>query len=223
MRKNIAIILAGGSGRRMGGAVPKQFLPLNGRTILERSIDAFCSHPAIAEVALVVHPDYVALAKELAARNQWARFTQILTGGAERSDSSLAAIRAYAGQDVNLLFHDAVRPGVTPRIINDCCQALLEAEAVVTAVPCVDTIYELSPGGTLARIPPRATLRRAQTPQGFRGAVITEAYRRAAGDPEFCATDDCGVVKRYLPEVDIALVAGDEANFKITFPSDLQR
>lgn len=220
-RPNVAIILAGGSGRRMGLSQPKQFLPLCGRTVLERSVDAFESCTGIAEIFIVSHPRHVADTEALVRRNAWAKVKGVVPGGDARSDSSLAAIRTCAGRDVNLLLHDAVRPLVSEHIVDAVCAALCRHEAATVAVPAVDTVYELSADGTIARIPDRAALRRAQTPQAFRLSVVAEAYRRALSDPNFCATDDCGVVVRYMPEVPVYIVDGDERNLKITYRDDL--
>lgn len=220
-RPNIAVILAGGTGRRMGLSLPKQFLPLAGRTVLERSVDAFERCPGIAEIFIVAHPRHVADTETFVRRNVWTKVRRVLPGGDERSDSSLAAIRACAGRDVNLLLHDAVRPLVSAHIVAAVCAAMCDHEAAAVAVPAVDTIYELSAEGTIARIPDRSALRRAQTPQAFRLNVVAEAYRRALADPAFRATDDCGVVVRYMPEVAVHLVDGEERNLKITYRDDI--
>jgi 2-C-methyl-D-erythritol 4-phosphate cytidylyltransferase len=114
-----------------------------------------------------------------------------------------------------------VRPLVTPRIIQECFDALAQYAAVDVAIPSADTIIEVTPEGTIKDIPPRAHLRRGQTPQAFHSSVIRRAYEKAEGDPDFMATDDCTVVLRYLPEVEIAVVMGDERNMKVTEPIDV--
>ncbi|MFR1987060.1 MAG: 2-C-methyl-D-erythritol 4-phosphate cytidylyltransferase [Prevotellamassilia sp.] len=104
MSTNVAIILAGGKGNRMGTECPKQFLELRGKTILEYSIHAFEQNPHIDEIAVVVAPEYHHRLEDMKLLNGWTKLTKVLEGGKERSDSSLAAIRAYEGQEVNLLF-----------------------------------------------------------------------------------------------------------------------
>ena len=220
-RPNVAVILAGGTGRRMGLELPKQFLPLAGRTVLERTVDAFERNACIAEILIVAHPRHVEDTEAVVRRNTWTKVSRVLAGGKERYDSSLAAIRACEGRDVNLLLHDAVRPLVSDRIIGGVCALMQHEEAVVTAVPAVDTIYELAPDGTIGRIPDRSQLRRAQTPQAFRLHVIAEAYRRAFADKDFRATDDCGVMARYMPEVAIRIAEGEERNLKLTYREDI--
>ena len=219
MRPNIAVILAGGVGSRLGMGTPKQFFKVAGKMVIEHTVDAFEKNPHIAEIALVSNPFYMADMENMVLRNGWKKVKRILKGGKERYDSSLSAIRAYSGQDVNLVFHDAVRPLVSQRIIDDVAAALETHEAIDVVLPAVDTIIEAE-DGRIAAIPDRSRLMRGQTPQAFRRDVIEQAYERALTDPEFRVTDDCGVVVRYLPEVPVFLVAGEESNMKLTYKED---
>ena len=122
---------------------------------------------------------------------------------------------------VRILIHDAVRPGVSRSLIGRVCAALRSHAVANVVLPVVDTLIEVDADGRMHRVPDRALLRRVQTPQGFHAPVLFEAYRRALADPEFRATDDCSVVFRYCPEIDIALVPGEERNLKLTYPEDL--
>lgn len=219
MRPNIAIILAGGVGSRLGLSTPKQFFKVAGKMVIEHTVDAFERNPHIDEIAIVSNPFYVADVENMVLRNGWRKVKRILKGGKERYDSSLSAIRAYAGRDVNLVFHDAVRPLVSQRIIDDVADALLRHEAVDVTLPAVDTIVEAE-GDHIAAIPDRSRLQRGQTPQAFRLGVIEEAYERALRDPALRVTDDCGVVVKYMPEVPVYLVAGEESNMKLTYKED---
>lgn len=221
--KNVAIILAGGSGTRVGGNLPKQFLQVAGKTVMEHCIEAFERSADIDEIAIVSRADFVKDVQELVARNQYTKVKHVLQGGKERYHSSLAALAAYPDEDCNLLFHDCVRPLVSQRIIHECVVALREFEAVDVAVPTTDTIIQLDGNGCIAQIPPRAMLRNVQTPQGFRRGTIRRAFDLALQDPAFLPTDDCSVIHRYLPEVQIHVVEGDADNFKITYKSDLER
>jgi 2-C-methyl-D-erythritol 4-phosphate cytidylyltransferase len=151
----------------------------------------------------------------------------VIDGGAARTDSTRRAIEWLTAQasrdDSKVLFHDAARPLVDARIIADCIAALDRWDAVGVVVPATDTIVELA-DGAFRRILPRETLARCQTPQGFRFAVIRRAYELAAADPSFSAlpaTDDCGVVLRYLPDVPVGAVTGSERNLKITYAQDM--
>ena len=220
MTRNIAIVLAGGTGSRMGANCPKQFLQLAGRTVLEHSVGTFAQHPLIDEVAVVLDPQYHDEVRRCFDRHGWDKVRQLLPGGAQRSDSSLSAIRAFAGREVNLIFHDAARPLVSPRIVTDVCEALRSHEAVGVGIPSVDTLMEVK-DGFMVRVPDRSLMQRMQTPQAFRLAVIEEAYRKALADPQFRATDDCGVVLHYLPQIPIYIVEGEERNLKLTYADDL--
>ena len=122
---------------------------------------------------------------------------------------------------VRILIHDAVRPGVSGSLIGRVCAALRSHAVVNVVLPVVDTLIEVDTDSRMRRVPDRALLRRVQTPQGFHAPVLFEAYRRALADPNFRATDDCSVVFRYCPEIDIALVPGEERNLKLTYPEDL--
>ena len=122
---------------------------------------------------------------------------------------------------VRILIHDAVRPGVSRSLIGRVCAALRSHAVANVVLPVVDTLIEVDADGRMHRVPDRALLRRVQTPQGFHAPVLFEAYRRALADPDFRATDDCSVVFRYCPEINIALVPGEERNLKLTYPEDL--
>ena len=224
--RTVAVVLAGGSGSRFGGSMPKQLRQLAGRSLVEHCVAAFDQAPAVDEVLVVTPADRTAAtAAELRG---YRKLTAVVAGGATRSDSTRQAITAItraastgaAAPDCNVLFHDAARPLVDQRIIADCVTALGTWQAIGVVVPSSDTIVETD-GSVLGRVLPRATLARCQTPQGFRLSVITRAYELAAADPGFSATDDCGVVRRYLPGIPIGAVPGSERNLKVTYPGDL--
>ena len=219
--KNIAIILAGGSGRRMGGALPKQFLEVNNRTILEYTIDNFERAECIDEIAIVTHPDYVDKMQQIISSNPWKKVARILLGGKERTDSTLSALRAYTNKDDRLLIHDGVRPMVSQQIIQNVCSALSEYDVVNLAIPAVDTIIEVK-DGVMVAAPRRDLLRQVQTPQGFKRETLALAYEKALADPDFMATDDCGVVFKYHPASPIKIVDGETSNIKITYKEDLE-
>ena len=219
---NIAVILAGGSGQRFGTAMPKQFLPLAGKTVIEHSVDAFEKCAAIDEIAVVMNTDYLPQMQAIIDRNGWKKVRKLLPGGAERHFSTLSAINAYEDcTDINLIFHDAARPAVSQRIIEETVTALQNYPSVAVAIPATDTVFEVTDDGSfITAIPSRKRLRCAQTPQAFRIDVIRKAYRKALQDPNFTSTDDCGVLLKYCPEVPIFIVAGDTANQKLTYPED---
>lgn len=225
---NIAIILAGGSGSRVGGDRPKQFLKVAGKMIIEHTIEAFHRNERIDEIAIVSRQDFVDDVKAMVERRGYTKVRHVLAGGKERYHSSLAALEVYKDDADRLLLHDCVRPLVSQRIINDCIAALDRYDAVDVAVPATDTIIQASPspsqGGELVitNIPPRSTLYNVQTPQGFRRGTIAKAFSKALQDSGFQPTDDCSVVFRYMPDTPIFIVRGEPTNIKITYKEDLE-
>ena len=220
--KNIAIILAGGSGSRFGLDIPKQFAKLAGKTIIEHTIDIFENNSLIDEIAIVIKPQYKHKIEEIVLNNNYKKIKKILNGGEERKDSSLSAINAYTleYEEVNLIFHDAVRPFVDDRIIDDCITHLKHYNAIDVAIPATDTIIKVK-NNIIEEIPPRKEMMQGQTPQCFKLSTIKKAYELANKDKNFKPTDDCGVVKKYLPNEKIYVVKGSLKNIKITHPQDI--
>lgn len=223
----VAILLAGGSGQRFGADRPKQFVRIGERTVLEHSLAAFEQSPHIDAILIVSHPQHLDEVRELLPPSQHPKLLAVVAGGAERQDSTLNALRALAQitdsplEQIRILIHDAVRPAVSQSIIERVCTALHTHQTANLVVPVTDTLLEVNDNGTTAAMPSRARFRRVQTPQGFHVATLQHAYDVALTDPNFQATDDCGVVFRYLPEVEIALVEGEQRNIKLTYPEDL--
>ncbi len=218
---NVAIILAGGSGTRMGNDIPKQFMKVAGKQVIEHTIDVFENNPLIDEICIVSKADYVNEMERVVVSNQYKKVKKILQGGKERYHSSLAAINAYLDDDTNLLFHDAVRPLVSQRIINDCIEALKKYNAIDVAVKTTDTIVSVDSDNCIDFIPNRNNLRNGQTPQCFKRGTIRKAYELALADPDFITTDDCGTVRKYLPNEPLYVVEGENSNMKLTYVEDL--
>ena len=241
----VAVVLGGGIGQRVGAALPKQLLRLGRRTLVEHCVAAFEQAPGIDEILVVMASGYVEQVRDMLADGGYGKVTGVIAGGAGRPDSTRVALAALAGAggdpaalagaggdpaalagaggdlaDCGVLLHDAARPLVDQRIIADCVAALDLHEAAGVAVPTSDTIV-ITDNGVMHSMPRRETLWRCQTPQCFRLPVIARAHELAAADPDFAPTDDCGVVLRYLPGVDVHIVAGNERNMKITYPQDL--
>jgi 2-C-methyl-D-erythritol 4-phosphate cytidylyltransferase len=222
--QTVAVVLAAGSGSRFGSASPKQLRVLAGRNLIEHCVQAFEHAPGVDNILVVTAAAMEQqVAADLAGHEKVAA---VIEGGASRTDSTrqaLAWLAACAAGEEKVLFHDAARPLVDQRIIADCVAALDEWQAIGVVVPSSDTIVEVD-SGTIQRVLPRHALARCQTPQGFWLSVISRAYELADADPAFAtmtATDDCGVVLRYLPEVTIGAVTGSERNLKITYTDDL--
>lgn len=223
MQNTVAVVLAAGSGTRTGFDVPKQFVKLGSKTVLEHSVQTFQNHAGIDEVVIVSAPEYFDMIGEMGQRNGWTKLRHVLEGGKERYDSSLAAVRAYAGQpDTIMLFHDAARPLVTERIISDCIIAMKDYNCVDVAIPAVDTIFMCDcEGRHMESIQARSRMWQMQTPQCFRQRTIQQAYEKALQDPVFTATDDCGTVLKYLPSEKVGIVRGDPRCMKLTYAHDL--
>lgn len=212
----------------MGAPSPKQLLSLAGRPIIEHSIAAFEASPDVDEIVVLMVDSHVGRVEEIVADAGFTKVTRVLAGGATRTDTSYAALSAMsaaADSDIALL-HDAARPLIRPATIAACVSALDEVGAVGVAVPSGDTVVRVAPGRTggeaIVATPDRSRLRRMQTPQGFRLGVARRAYELAMADPSLVATDDCGVVLRYLPEEEVRIVPGDETNIKVTNPGDVE-
>ncbi len=221
----VAVVLGGGIGQRIGAALPKQLLRLGGKTLVEHCVAAFEQAPGVDEILVVMAAGYVEQVADMLASGGFAKVSGVIAGGVARPDSTrvaLAAIARAGGDlaDCGVLLHDAARPLVDQRIIADCVAALAEHEAAGVAVPASDTIV-ITDNGVMHTMPRRETLWRCQTPQCFRLPVIARAHELAAADPDFAPTDDCGVVLRYLPGVDVHIVPGSERNLKVTYPQDL--
>lgn len=216
----IAILLAGGSGSRFGADRPKQFLEVDGCTVLEHSIRAFHSSPLVDEIVIITRADFVDEVRAIAAR--YPKVSRVRSGGKERYHSTLSALEVCTAPDDILLIHDAVRPLVSEAIISRCVDALSVYDAVGVAMPSTDTIVRVDENQCIVESLPRAVLRNMQTPQGFRQRILRQAFDLGLQDPAFAPTDDCGVVRRYMPHVPVRIVEGEATNIKITYPKDLE-
>ncbi|KJY28712.1 2-C-methyl-D-erythritol 4-phosphate cytidylyltransferase, partial [Streptomyces sp. NRRL S-444] len=228
--RTVAVVLAGGTGQRIGLEIPKQLLKIAGKSILEHTLHVFENAPDVDEVILLMTPAFVEDARRIVERARLGKVTRVLAGGSTRSETTRIAIDAAAaglaeGEDCNLLFHDAVRPLLSQRVVRECVESLERYQAVDVAIPSSDTVIVTRTHGDdgefITEVPDRSRLRRGQTPQGFRLSTIRAAYERAAADPFFQATDDCSVVVKYLPDVPVHVVTGDDYNMKVTQPVDV--
>ncbi|MEY8590530.1 2-C-methyl-D-erythritol 4-phosphate cytidylyltransferase [Butyricimonas hominis] len=220
--KSIGVILAGGSGRRLGSELPKQFITIAGKTVLAHTLGVFEQNELIDEIIIVVHKDYLNETQEIVTKERFGKVRMIIPGGKERYHSTLAALNAYQDTNCKFIIHDAVRLLVTQQMISDTIEALDNCEACTTAIPATDTILQSDATKQFVNaIPDRSTLFQVQTPQGFLANTLREAYNKALTDPCFFSTDDCGVVKRYLPEISIKIIQGSPSNVKLTYKEDI--
>jgi 2-C-methyl-D-erythritol 4-phosphate cytidylyltransferase len=219
--RRIAVLLAGGVGVRIGLDIPKQLLKVAGKTLLEHTLEALHQHPMVDEIIVMMTPGHLDAVRAIVRDGDYHKVTAIHEGGDTRNETTERALATLGPDESHVLLHDAVRPLVSQRIITECFEALEEHVAVDVAIPSADTIIEVGPDNTIRDIPPRAALRRGQTPQAFRTSVIRRAYELAGHDEAFETTDDCSVVLRYLPDAPIWVVRGDERNMKVTDPIDV--
>ena len=216
-RGHYAIIVAGGKGLRMGGEVPKQYLPVGGVPILMRTLQAFHEADEDMDIILVLPKDQQEYWEQLCAEYRFSVPHRLTVGGETRFHSvqnGLALVPDDAEGVVGV--HDGVRPFVSKEVIRRCYDAALEQGAVVPVVPVVETVRQLLPEGDSLTVD-RNLYRLVQTPQVFRITLLKEAYRQPYR-PEF--TDDASVVEELGHRV--ALMDGNRENIKITTPSDIQ-
>jgi 2-C-methyl-D-erythritol 4-phosphate cytidylyltransferase len=221
--RNVAVVLAGGTGTRVGLSIPKQLIKVAGKPIIEHTIGLLNASPLIDEIVVMMTPGHLDAVHHILRSGSYPKVTRVLEGADTRNSTTRRALDELGTEECNVLFHDAVRPLLSQRVIADCVDALEDHEAVDTAIPSADTIIQVdeATGQTIDDVLRRPLLRRGQTPQCFRLSVIRRAYDLAAQDPDFEATDDCTVVLRYLPEVPIAVVRGEDRNMKVTEPIDV--
>lgn len=210
-----ALILAGGTGTRFGGLAPKQYELVAGKPMLRRAVEAFCEHPRVDLVRVVIGAGDM---QSYAAATTGLPVSEPVAGGSTRQKSGLAGLESMACEPPDLvLIHDAARPLVDGPIIDRIIDALQTAPAALPALAINDTLKRAA--GDPPRVADtmsRADLWRAQTPQGFRFADILAAHRDAAGSD---LTDDAAVAER--AGLEVALVAGSVYNLKITTRDDL--
>lgn len=219
--RNIAIILAAGINKRFG-KTSKLLSKIGDKTIFEYSVEAFEKNENIDSIAIVANPLLLAKFKQIANENNWGKIERFLIGGKERYESSLVAVRTFSSEkNCNLIFHDAARPLISQRIINDITENLKFYSAINTAIPITDSLIIINDDKTVAEVPQRKYYYKSQTPQAFNIKTIKKAFERAFSDNNFNVTDDCEVVKKYLPNEKIHIIAGEEKNIKITYPDDI--
>lgn len=207
----VAIVLAAGSGERLGAGIPKAFVGLGDRTMVEHAVDGLLASGVIDRVIVAVPAERLT---ETAALLE-GRAT-VIAGGAERIDSVRCALDTVTAADF-LLVHDGARPLTPADQIQRVVAALHDGlRAVVPALPVVDTIKAVDSNGVVLGTPERAGLRAVQTPQGFEAALLRRAYDRSATAH---ATDDASLVETL--GIPVHTVAGDALAFKVTTPIDL--
>ena len=224
----VAVVLAAGFGTRFDPDNPKQLVSVGGKPIVCWSIEAFERCGRVSDIVVVVNPKVRSAVESLIDDMGYTKVRVIIDGGAERVDSTVAALDTLAAagipDDAKILIHDAVRPFVEQSSIEGSIDALDQFTAATVAYASTDTVLlteDLGDVKVVKSVPDRPNTFRAQTPQSFRFATIRRAYELAASDPDFHPTDDTRVVVDYLPDEPVAIVSGSETNLKITTLEDV--
>ena len=218
---NTAIVLVGGSGKRMHSDIPKQYMLLNGKPVIYYSLKAFEENKHIDEIILVTAKEYIEYVRNEIAGSGFTKLTKVIEGGKERFDSVWAGLQQIHGTGY-VYIHDGARPCIDQNIINACWETVIQCDACVAAAPVKDTIKVADADGYAVNTPDRKTLWQIQTPQVFSADVIKEAYSRLYEQNCFDGvTDDAMVVERY-GDSKVKLVNCGYRNIKITTPEDME-
>lgn len=214
MIKKHIIIVAGGKGLRMGGDIPKQFLPIGGKPVLMRTIEAFHAYDSSIHIILVLPVSQQAYWKELCENYPFTLHHEIADGGETRFHSVKNGLSWVEGDGL-VGVHDGVRPFVSRKVIEGCFAEAELKKAVIPVIDVVETVRHLTEDGS--ETVPRNDYKLVQTPQVFDVALLKEAYNQAYSD---AFTDDASVVEAMGKEVH--LVQGNRENIKLTTPFDLK-
>lgn len=215
----VAIVPAAGSGSRMGGSSPKQFLRLGGVPVLVRALRILAGSRVVQGIVLVAPPAAVERTRRLLARHRVPRVLAVVPGGAERQESVWLGLQAVPAAADLVVVHDGVRPFITGTLVRDVVEAARRFGAASCGLPVRDTVKRVREGFVETTVD-RGGLWLIQTPQAFRRTLLWEAHEKARRDG-FLGTDDAVLVERL--GVPVRMVAGLEENLKITTPDDLAR
>lgn len=218
MPRTTAIIAAGGSGIRMGLAMPKQFAKLAGIPILVHAIRAFQDAPSINAIIVVAPERFLEQTKKLIDDHGLSSVTTVVTGGARRQDSVYAGLNNLPADCEMVAVHDGARPLISPALIERCILEAAQYGAAIAALPVKDTLKSVGEENLIRHTVDRAKLWQAQTPQVVRRDWLEKAYEKTAAD-DFTATDEASLLE-YAGQ-SVRVVEGAESNIKITRPEDL--
>lgn len=221
LNKAVAIIVSGGSGKRLGADIPKQYIYVEGKPILQYTLEKFILSEYISEIVVVANVDYIQLASEIAKGVNSEKEIHIVEGGTERYLSVYNGVKYVFEKypESFVLIHDAVRPNISDYIIKEVVLALNTYNAVATAIPVKDTLYLISKSGI--EVKDRESYYAAQTPQGFKAKMILAAYNMWLKQKCFIPTDDISVYCYAYNSKDVYIVNGSIHNNKITYKEDI--
>lgn len=219
--KNIAVIFAGGAGKRMNTVSrPKQFLELNGKPVIVYTLELFDVHPEIDGIVVVCIEQWIPFLKKQLRKFEINKVVDIVPGGQTGQDSiynGLVSANNKYGKDVNVLIHDGVRPLITEQTISDCIKTVTEKGNCITCVPATETFVVTQRNGSLA-IPSRSDSLIARAPQCFRLYDIIEAHNKAISEGKHDFIDSCTMMSYYGHHMNT--IIGPMENIKITTPTD---
>lgn len=215
-----AVIAAGGIGSRMGADKPKQYIEIGGKAIICHTAEKFLSNRRIDKVIVLVPEHWLVYTREIFSDSD----VTVIPGGATRNETLMNAIDYIEKTDglddsTYLITHDAVRPFVTDKIIDDNIDAVIKFGATGTVIPATDTVFQSKDGKVISSIPDRSELYQAQTPQCFKAIKLRELYNSLTDEEKDILTDGCKIY--LLKGYDVHLVEGTVSNIKITYPHDL--
>ena len=220
---NIALIIAGGRGMRMGQEIPKQFLTINDKPVIAYTMEAFEKHPDIDVIAVVCVEGWESILGAYARQYHITKLKHIIPGGENGQGSirnGVFELEKHYGADDLVLIHDAIRPMVSQDIISGCIATAREHGSAIVTVPCQEAMLETQDQLSTHSAYPRENLKRTQTPQAFPIGVICDAHRRALERGITNSVASCTLMVE-LGET-IWFCAGSEKNIKLTTPDDLE-
>jgi len=220
MNKTTAILLAAGKSERFENDIPKPFILLNGKEIYRYSLAVFLKNTQINELVLVVPKTLVLSIKEKFSKEIFDKAIRIIPGGESRFESVQKALDVINDSVKNVIIHDAARPFITAKLIDNCLEKLVENTALSCAIKSTDTLVSVSENNLAESYPDRNNIMRIQTPQAFQTKLIKKAYSLAQKENKTNFTDDTSLI-HYFKLAHVLLIPGTEENIKITFPKDL--
>lgn len=220
--KTVALIIAGGSGNRMGQNIPKQFLTVNERPVIVYTLEAFQRHPEIDSIAVVCIDGWQSVLQAYANQFNITKLKYIVTGGENGQDSirnGVYELQKYFEADDIVLIHDAIRPMVSAEIISDCIRVTREKGNAITVIPCAEAMLQTEDGFESVGSYPRDKLKRTQTPQGFKIGDICDLHKRALKAGITNSVASCTLKIEMGEQVYFSM--GSEKNIKLTTVEDI--
>jgi 2-C-methyl-D-erythritol 4-phosphate cytidylyltransferase / 2-C-methyl-D-erythritol 2,4-cyclodiphosphate synthase len=212
-----AVIVAGGSGLRVGGEIPKQYQLIGGKPVIWWTLKAFLEHPAVSYVQCVIGAGHEVM---FATATQGLGLIEAVKGGSTRQESCRIGVEAcVSAKPMKVLVHDAARPFISPELISEVIAELEHANAVIPGLPVADTM-KFAPGGVITKTVDRSAMWFVQTPQGFSFPKILEAHRKAAREEQNGLTDDAAVAE--FAGMEVRIVSGEQRNKKLTTKADVE-